>query len=230
MEGLASIVSSPAPAPADTAVSSPAATGTDIPAERPAARIEPDATRPPSWQRELVQPPATNTVEGPPHQRGGTHTGGEGKHHPEGAYQENTDTEAHDADQTPKPKVNIAFMVLTRDQGRESIDTHWPDGSLSGKTLKGVIDEVEALVRRVKTKKLDFELKGFNTSFRFSIPADDEERFEFMRRYFNKETKKERKKGRWEFEIRLELIGGTEREDPQVENPIDEQGNLEDIF
>ena len=51
-----------------------------------------------------------------------------------------------------------------------------------------------------------------------------------MRRYFNKETKKERKKGRWEFEIRLELIGGKDLADPQVDNPIDEQGIFEDIF
>lgn len=121
-------------------------------------------------------------------------------------------------------------MVLTRDQGRGRTKTHWPEGSLSGKTLRNVILEVERLVGRVKTKKVDFELKGLNTSFRIpDIPAGDEKRFEFMRRCFNQEAKKERKKGCSEFEIHLELIGGTERGDHEVDNKIDEQNDFEDI-
>ena len=176
-----------------------------------------------------MQPPETNTVENLPHQWDGTHIGGEGKHHPEGAYQEKPYTEAYNTDQTPKPNVKITFMVLTRDQGREST-AYWPDGSLSGKTLKGVIHEAEALARRVDTKKLDVELKGFNTSFHFPIPVDDEERFESMRRYFNEATKKQRKMGRWEFEVWLELIGGKDLADPQVDNSIEEQGDFEDLF
>ena len=153
----ASKASSTAPAPAATETSSPAATGTDVPAQRPAATSEPELTRLPSsgWEQELVLMPEDNTVEDLTHQRGGTRTGGKGKHHPEGAYQENTETEAHNTDQTPKPNVKITFMVLTRDLGRESIETHWPDGSLSGKTLKDVIHEAEMLVRRVDTEKLD---------------------------------------------------------------------------
>ena len=121
-------------------------------------------------------------------------------------------------------------MVLTRDQGRERIKTHWPEGSLSGKTLRDVIREAEAVVGRVNTEKVDFELKGLNTSFRILIPAGDEGRFEFMRRCFNQETKKERKKGCQEFEIWLKLVGGTAHGDHQVDNQIDEQSEFEDMF
>ena len=120
-------------------------------------------------------------------------------------------------------------MVLTGDQGRETIKTHWPEGSLSGKTLGDVLHEAEALVRRDETEEVDFELKGLNTSFRICVPAGDEKKFEFMRRYFNQEAKKECKEGRREFEIWLKLRGGIEHGDRQVENEIKEQSDFEDI-
>ena len=236
MAGSASMESAPAvapaAAPAATAVSSPASPRTDAPAPLPTATIEPDLTGVHSsdWQSELVQLVEMNAIENVTHQRGGTDTGGIGKHYPDGAYQENTNTEAHNTDQTPKPNVKITYMVLTRDQGRERIKTYWPEGSLSGKTLRGVIQEAEALVGRVDTEKVEFELKGLRTTTRYRFPANDEKIFEDMRKDFNKETRHERKNGRLEFEIRLELIGGKEHGDHEVDNRIDEQSDFEDTF
>ena len=200
-----------------------------------------DSTRFPSpdWQRELVLPPETDTVEELTHQRGKIHTGGKGKHHPQGAYQEKTDTEAHNTDQTPRPNVKITFMVINEDQRGKKIKRCWRDGSLSGKSLGEVFHEAEGLVGRVGMEQIDFELEGLNTMF--SISVGDEESFESMRDEFNTETKERRKKGFWKFKIWLTLKGGIDLGDHnakgginlgdhQVDNPIDKQGEFENVF
>jgi hypothetical protein len=97
----------------------------------------------------------------------------------------------------------------------------WRNGSLSGKSVGEVFHEVEALVGRVGTKQIDFELEGSNTIF--SVPAGDEESF-------NTKTKEERKKGCWKFKILLTLEGGNDLGDRQVDSKIEEQGDFEDIF
>ena len=237
----ASIASSPAPEPGATALPSPAATGNDITAQRTAATTVSGLTRFPSadWPRELVPSPETDTVEELTHQREGTHTGGKGKHHPERAYQENTDTETHNTDQTPKPNLKITFMVINEDQRGKKIKRCWRDGSLSGKSLGEVFHEAEGLVGRVGVEQIDFELEGLNTIFSFSV--GDEESFESMRDEFNTETIERRKKGCWKFKIWLTLKGGIDLPDHnakggidfgdhRVETPTDKQGEFENLF
>ena len=228
--GPASLVSSSAPAEAATAIPSPADSRTDAPAPRPTVTIEPDSIRSPSsdWQRELVPQLENNTVEDVTHQRGGTDTGDKGKHHSEGAYQEITNTEAHNTDQTTKPNVKITFMVITEDRRGKTINRCWHNGSLSGKSIGEVFHEAEALVGRVGTEQIDFELEGSNTIF--PIAAGDEESFECMRDNFNTKTKEERKKGCWKFKILLTLEGGIDLGDHKVDNQVDEQGDFEDIL
>ena len=169
-----------------------------------------------------------NTIENDSHQRERTDTGGIGKHHPEGAYQGNADTETHNTDQKPKPNVKITFMVITEDRRGKNINIRWRNGSLSGKSLGEVFHEAEALVGRIGTEEIDFELEGLNTIFRIAV--GDEESFECMRDRFNTKTKEERKKGFWRFNISLTLKGGIELGDHVVDIKSDEQSDVEDVF
>ena len=227
----ASLVSSPATAPVATAVPLPAATEKDISTPVTTAKVAPYSTRlnSPDWQSELLPQVEMNTVDDVMHQRGGTDTEGNGKHHSDKVHREDTNTKAHDTDQTPKPKASTTFMVLTRTP-RRKIKTYWAEGSLTGKTLRDIFHEAEALVGRVNTEEISFDLKGSQTGHRYRIPAGDQKAFEHMRKAFNHEAKHELKKGHCEFEIWLELIGGTEHGDDQTDNELDEQSEAEEIF
>ena len=245
----ATLLSPPATAPVTPA--EPAATKIDISTPVPAATVAPYSTRvnSPDWQSELLPQIETNTVDDVTHQRGETNTEGNAKDHSEKRHQrgetiteanakdhsekvhrEDTNTEAQNTDQTPKPKASTTFMVLTRTT-RRKIKTYWAEGSLSGKTLREIFHETEALVGRVNTEEINFELKGSQTGHRYRIHAGDQKAFEHMRKAFNQEAKHELKKGHCEFEIWLELIGGTEHGDEQTDNEIDEQSEVdEEIF
>ncbi len=225
------LVSPPATPQVATGVPVPAAAELDISAPVPTAAVAPYLTRvnSPDWQSELLPQVEMNTVDDVMHQRGGTNTEGNGKHHSEKAHWEDKNTEAHNTDQAPKPKASTTFMVLTRTP-RRKIKTYWAEGSLSGKTLREIFHETEALVGRVNTEEINFELKGSQTGHRYRIHAGDQKAFEHMRRAFNNEAKHELKKGHCEFEIWLELIGGTEHGDDQTDNEVDEQSEAEEIF
>ena len=228
----AALVSPLATAPVSPAVPTPAATRMGISAPVPTATVAPYSTRfdSPDWQSELLPQIGMNTVDDVMHQQGGTNAEGNGKHHSEKAHREDTITEAHNTDQTPKPKASTMFMVLTRTPRRKT-KTYWAEGSLSGKTLRDIFHEAEALVGRINTEEISFELKGSQTGHRYRIHAGDQKAFEHMRKAFNQEAKNELKKGHCEFEIWLELIGGTEQgDDDQTDNEIDEQGEVEEIF
>lgn len=223
----AALPSPPATAPVTPA--EPASTKLDISAPVPTATVAPYSTRvdSPDWQSELLPQVELNTVDDVTHQRGATNTEGNGKSRSEKAHREDTNTEAHNTDQTPKPKASTTFMVLTRNP-RRKIKTYWAEGSLSGKTLREIFHETEALVGRVNTEEINFELKGSQTGHRYRIHAGDQKAFEHMRKAFNQEAKHELKKGHCEFEIWLELIGGTEHGEDQTDNEIDEQSGVEE--
>ena len=197
----------------------------------PTATVAPYSTRvdSPDWQSELLPPGEINTVDDVIHQGEGANAEGNGNSHSEKADREDTSTDVHNTDQTPKPKASTTFMVLTRTP-RRKIKTYWAEGSLSGKTLREIFHETEALVGRVNTEEINFELKGSQTGHRYRIHAGDQKAFERMRKAFNQEAKHELKKGHCEFEIWLELIGGTEHGDEQTDNEIDEQSEGEELF
>ena len=226
----AALLSPPATAPVTPA--EPAATKTGLSATVPTATVPPYSTRvdSPDWQSELLPPGEINTVDDVIHQGEGAATEGNGNSHSEKADWEDANIDAHATDQTPKPKASTTFMVLTRTP-RRKIKTYWAEGSLSGKTLTEIFHETEALVGRVNTEEINFELKGSQTGHRYRIHAGDQRAFERMRKAFNQEAKHELKKGHCEFEIWLELIGGTEDgDDLQTDNETDEQSEGEELF
>ena len=147
----------------------------------------------------------------------------------EKAHRKDTNTEAHNTDQTPKLNASTTFIVVTRTPGRK-IKTYWAEGSLSGKSLSDVFSEAEALVGRVNIEGINFELKGSQTGHRYRIHAGDQKAFEHMRKCFNHEAKHELKKCHCEFEIWLELIGGTEQGNDQTDSELNEQSDSEEIF
>ena len=225
----AALLSPPATAPVTPA--EPVATKIALSTTVSTATVAPYSTRvdSPDWQSELLPPGEINTIDDVVHQGEGANTEGNGISPSEKAHQEDTNTDAHDTDQTPKPKASTTFMVLTRTP-RRKIKTYWAEGSLSGKTLTEIFHETEALVGRVNTDEINFELKGSQTGHRYRIHAGDQKAFERMRKAFNQEAKHELKKGHCEFEIWLELIGGTEHGDEQTDNEIDKQSEGEELF
>ena len=226
------LVSHPATPPVATTVPLPAATRTNRPSPAPTATLAPNSTRVDSsdWRSELLPQAETDTVQDLMHQREGTNTEGNSEHPSEKAHQEDTNTEGHNTDQTSKLKASTTFMVLTRIPRQKMMKTYWPEGSLSGKMLRDIFHEAEELVGRANTKEIKFELKGSQTGYRFRIHAGDQKAFEHMRKCFNHEAKDELKKGHYDFEISLELIGGTEQGDNQIDNEIDELSEVEEVF
>lgn len=226
------LVARPATAPVATTVPLPAATRPDRPPPAPTANVAPNSIRvhSPDWRSQLLPQVETDSVGDLMHQRAGTNTEGNSKHHSKKAHWEDTNTEGHNTDQTSKLKASTTFMVLTRTPRQKMMKTYWPEGSLSGKMLRDIFHEAEELVGRVNTKEINFELKGLQTGYRYRIHAGDQKAFEHMRKCFNHEAKDELKNGHYDFEISLELIGGTEQGDNQINNEIDELSEVEEIF
>lgn len=103
----------------------------------------------------------------------------------------------------PAPKPQISYYVFAMRNGRLTL-LQWPDGSLIGKAIDTLFEEVASLAGTRDIKNIYFKLTTSQKDAVCIVQRDDVGAFEVMKRKFSRLINEDLKTGNREFEIELD--------------------------